>query len=164
LAPLGLGGHMADGSGRVADTTTPPARRIELDGVFAQLLGVWYPKDYIVAAIEAAEGLAAVEALLAAGYGSNSLHLHDSARVCQIGAAIYEQRTPLQRVGAAFTSAVTDEGLMSQEYFDEAKAGASLIAVRASEPRLADEAREILAAHGARRMRLYGDRTITDLS
>jgi hypothetical protein len=144
--------------------TAPLSRRIELEGLFAQMLGVWYPKDYIVAAIDAADGSAAVEALLAAGFGSNAIHLHDSARVSQNTAAIYEQRTPLQRTAASFTRAVTDEGLMSQEYFEEAKAGASLIAVRASEPRLADEARQILATHGARRIRFYGDRTITDLS
>jgi hypothetical protein len=34
---------------------------------------------------------------------------------------------------------------MSQEYFEEAKAGASLIAVLAPEPRLVTEARQILA-------------------
>jgi hypothetical protein len=113
---------------------------------------------------DAAEGPAAAEALLSAGFGSNAVHLHDSARVCQTGAAIYEQRTPLQRAGAAFSGAVTDEGLMAQEYFNEAKAGASLIAVLASEPPLADEARQILASHGARRMRFYGDRTITALT
>jgi hypothetical protein len=155
---------MADQHEKVAKTSTPPSQRIELSGLFAQMLGVWYPKDYVVAAIDAADGPAAVEALLAAGFGSNAAHLHNSARVCQIGAAIYEQRTPMQRAGAAFSRAVTDEGLMAQEYFEEAKAGASLIAVRASEPPLADEARRILAAHGARRMRFYGDRTITDLS
>lgn len=144
--------------------STTPSQKIELNGLFAQMLGVWYPKDYIVAAIDATEGPAAVEALLSAGFGRNAVHLHDSARVCQTGAAIYEQRTPLERAGAAFSRAVTDEGLMAQEYFDEAKAGASLIAVHASEPPLADEARQILASHGARRMRFYGDKTITDLS
>lgn len=144
--------------------TTLPAGKIELNGVFAQMLGVWYPKDYIVAAIDPAEGDAAADDLLSAGFGSNSIHLHDSVRVCQIGAEIYEQRTPMQRAGAAFSRAITDEGLMSQEYVEEAKAGASLIAVRASEPPLAEEARRILAAHGARRMRYYGDRSVTDLS
>jgi hypothetical protein len=44
---------------------------------------------------------------------------------------------------------------MSQEYFEEAKAGASLIAVLAPEPRLVTEARQVLAAHGARHMRFY---------
>jgi len=144
--------------------STTPSQKIELNGLFAQMLGVWYPKDYIVAAVDATEGPAAVEALLSAGFGRTAVHLHDSARVCQTGAAIYEQRTPLERAGAAFSRAVTDEGLMAQEYFDEAKAGASLIAVRASEPPLADEARQILASHGVRRMRFYGDKTITDLS
>lgn len=143
--------------------TATSSGSIELNGVFAQMLGVWYPKDYIVAAIGAADGEAAVAELLAAGFGRNSIHLHDSALVCEIGASIYEQRTPIQRVGSAFSRAVTDEGLMSQEYIEEAKAGASLIAVRASEPPLIDEARRILAAHGARRMRFYGDRSVTDL-
>lgn len=155
---------MADGSGSGVETSTAPAQRIELNGLFAQMLGVWYPKDYIVASMDAAEGSAAVKALLEAGFGSNAVHLHGSARVCQNLAAIYEQRTPLQRAGATLGRAVTDEGIMAQEYFEDAKAGASLIAVRASEPRLAEEARQILAAHGARRMRFYGDRTITDLS
>jgi hypothetical protein len=143
--------------------STAPSQKIELNGLFAQMLGVWYPKDYVVAAIDAAEGPAAVDELLSAGFGRNAIHLHDSARVCQTGAAIYEQRTPLQRAGAAFSRALTDEGLMAQEYFEEAKSGASLIAVRASEPPLAATARQILASHGVRRMRYYGDKTITDL-
>jgi hypothetical protein len=44
---------------------------------------------------------------------------------------------------------------MSQEYFEEAKAGASLIAVLAPDPRLVTEARQVLAARGARHMRFY---------
>ena len=73
------------------------------------------------------------------------------------------QRTPLQRAAVNVSAALTDEGLMGQQYFDEAEAGASLIAVLAPEPRLVTEAREILASHGARRIRFYGDKTITDL-
>ena len=52
---------------------------------------------------------------------------------------------------------------MSQEYFEEAEAGASLIAVLAPEPRLVTRARQILASYGTRHMRSYGDTTITDL-
>jgi len=37
-------------------------------------------------------------------------------------AAIYEQRTPLRRAAASVSRALTDEGLMSQEYFEEAEA------------------------------------------
>jgi hypothetical protein len=144
--------------------TTTPSHTIELAGVFAQLLGVWYPKDYIVAAIDATEGPATVEALLSAGFGRNSVYLFDSDRVRQIGAAIYEQRTPLQRAGADFARALTDEGLLAQEYFEAAKAGASLIAVRAPDSGLVDKARQILAAHGTQHIRFYGDKTITDLS
>jgi len=148
----------------MTDEFAAVADRIELNGVFAQMLGVWYPKDYIVAAIDPAHGEAAVADLLAAGFGANAIHLHDSAHVLQNAATIYDQRSPLQRAGAASTGAITDEGLLSQEYLDDATAGASLIAVHASEPPLAEEAHRILAAHGARRMRFYGDRSIIALS
>ena len=43
---------------------------------------------------------------------------------------------PLQRAAASIGQALTDGGLMSQEYFAEAEAGASLIAVLAPQPRL----------------------------
>jgi hypothetical protein len=73
---------------------------VELTGLFAMLLGVWYPKNYILAAIDATEVPAAMKELLSAGFGSNSLRLEDSVRVGQIRAAISEQRTPLQRAAA----------------------------------------------------------------
>jgi hypothetical protein len=154
---------MTNESGRGAETPTAASERIELKGLFAMLLGVWYPRNYIVAAIDPTDGAAAVKALLSAGFGSNSVRLEDGARVGQIRAAINEQRTPLQRAAATVSRTLTDEGLMSQDYFEEAEAGASLIAVLAPEPRLVTEARQILASHGARHMRFYGDKTITDL-
>ncbi len=140
------------------------SRTIPLLGVFAQLLGAWYPKDYVVAAIDGSQGERAKQALVSAGFGSNAVYLHDDARVLQIGTTIYEQRSPMQRAGAAFARAVTDEGLMAQEYVDEAKRGASVIAVLCSEPRLVTQAQQILAVHGARRIRYYGATAITDLS
>jgi hypothetical protein len=150
--------------GRVAETSTAASERVELKGLFTMMLGVWYPRHYILAAIDPTDGTAAVKALLAAGFGSNAVHLDDGARVGQIRAAINEQRTPLQRAAAAVSRALTDEGLMSQEYFEEAEAGASLIAVLAPESRLVTEARQILAAHGARHMRFYDSKCITDLT
>jgi hypothetical protein len=154
---------MTNESGRATETSTTPSERVELKGLFTMMLGVWYPRNYVLAAIDPTEGAAAVKALLSAGFGSNSVRLESGARVGQIRAKIYEQRTPMQRAGAAVSRALTDEGLMSQEYFKEAEAGASLIAVLAPEPRLVTEARQILASHGARHMRFYGDTTITDL-
>jgi hypothetical protein len=97
-------------------------------------------------------------------FGSKSVRLEDGARVGQIRAAIYGQRTPLQRGAASVSRALTDEGSMRQEYFEEAEAGASLIAVLAPEPRLVTEARQILATHGARHMRFYDSKCITDLT
>jgi hypothetical protein len=154
---------MTNESWRAPEISTAASGRIELTGLFAMLLGVWYPKHYVLAAINATDGAAAVEALLSAGFGSNSVRLEDSAGVSRIRAAIYEQRTPLHRATASASRALTDEGLMSQEYFEEAEAGASLIAVLAPEPRLVTEAGRILASRGARHMRFYGDLTITDL-
>ena len=154
---------MKNDSGQATATFTTTPEIIELKGLFAMMLGVWYPKNYILAAIDAADGSAAVKRLLSAGFGRNSVRLEDGARVEQIRAAIYEQRTPLERAGAAFARALTDEGLMSQEYFEAAEAGASLIAVLAPEPQLVTEARQILASHEARHMRFYGDTTITEL-
>jgi len=52
---------------------------------------------------------------------------------------------------------------MSQEYFEEAEAGASLIAVLAPVPRLVTESGRILASREARRMRFCGNLTITDV-
>jgi hypothetical protein len=155
---------MTKETGRAPETATAASERVELKGLFTMMLGVWYPRNYILAAIAPAEGAAAVKALLAAGFGSNSVRLEDGAGVARIRAAISEQRTPLQRAAAAVSRALTDEGLMSQEYFEAAEAGASLIAVLAPEPRLVSEARQILAAHGARHMRFYDDKCITDLS
>jgi hypothetical protein len=150
--------------GSVAESSTATSERVELKGLYAQMLGVWYPRNYIVAAIDPRQGTAAVKALLSAGLESQSVHLHDGARIGKIRAAIYEQRTPMQRAAASVSRALTDEGLMSQEYFEEAEAGASLIAVLAPEPRVVSEARRILAAHGARHMRFYADKCITDLT
>jgi hypothetical protein len=154
---------MTNESGQAAETSTAALESVELKGLFAMMLGIWYPMNYVLAAIDPTEGAAAVEELLSAGFGRNSVRLEDSARVAQIRAAITEQRTPLQRAAATVSRTLTDEGLMSQEYFQEAEAGASLIAVLSPEPRLLTEARQILASHGARHMRFYGDKTITDL-
>ena len=150
--------------GQTAGIATAASERVELEGLYAQMLGVWYPRNYIVAAIDPTQGAAAVEALHVAGFGGNAVRLDDGARIGQIRAAIYEHRTPMQRAAASVSRAVTDEGLMSQEYFEEAEAGASLIAVLAPEPRLVTQAQQILGAHGARHMRYYDDKCITDLA
>ena len=150
--------------GSAAESSTAASERVELEGLYAQMLGVWYPRNYIVAAIDPTDGARAVKALHEAGFGGNSVHLHEGARIGQIRAAIYERRTPMQRAAAAVSRSVTDEGLMSQEYLEEAEAGASLIAVLAPEPRLRTQAQQILAAHGARHMRFYDDKCITDLT
>ena len=150
--------------GSATGRSTEPSRRVELKGLYAQMLGVWYPRNYIVAVIDPTEGPAAVKALLSAGFGGNSVHLHDRAHIGQVRAAIYGQRTPMQRAASSFSRALTDEGLMSQEYFEEVEAGASLIAVLAPEQQLVTEGRRSLAAHGARHMRFYDDNCITDLT
>lgn len=136
---------------------------LELNGMFARMLGVWYPKHYVVAAIDARAGEAAVRDLVGSGFREDAIHLHDSLRVLGSVAAIHGRGTRLQRDGAPFTGALSDEGLLRQEYLDEAGAGASLIAVRAAEPAQVDRVRAILAALGARGIRFYGDGSVTAL-
>ena len=137
---------------------------LELNGMFARMLGVWYPMGYVVAALDARAGVAAVEALLAAGIAGDDIHLHDSLRVLGSVAAIHGRGTRLQRDGATFTGALSDEGLLRQEYLDEVGAGASLIAVRAAVPAEVDQVRRILAAQAARGIRFYGDGFVTALT
>ena len=140
------------------------AAGVELNGVFARMLGVWYPKGYVVAALDAGAGVAAVEALLAAGVAGDGIHLHDSLQVLGSVATIPGRGTRLQRDGATFTGALSDEGLLRQEYLDEAGAGASLIAVRAAEPARVEQVGRILAARAARGIRYYGDGYVTALT
>ena len=64
----------------------------------------------------------------------------------------------------AYLDTYRDEGLLRQEYLDEAAAGASLIAVRAAEPGQMDQVSRILAARGARGIRFYGDGSVTALT
>lgn len=136
----------------------------ESNGMFARMPGVWYPTGYVVAAIDAGAGERAVHALQAAGFHGDAIHLHDSLRVLGSVAAIYGRGTRLQRDGAAFTGALSDEGLLRQEYLDEAGAGGSIIAVRAVAPAQVDLVRRILAASGARGIRLYGAGSVTVLA
>ena len=137
---------------------------LELNGMFARMLGVWYPKGYVVAALDAGAGAAALEALLAAGVAAEGIHLHDSPQVLGSVQATHDRGTRLQRDGATFTGALSDEGLLRQEYLDEAGAGASLIAVLAAEPAQVDQVRRILAAQGARGIRFYDDGFVTALT
>jgi hypothetical protein len=137
---------------------------LELNAMFARMLGVWYPKDYVVAAIDAVAGGAAVQELLGCGFGADAVHLHESVQVLGSVAANQGRGTRLQRNGAAFTGALSDEGLLRQEYLDEAGAGASLIAVRAAGPAQVERVREILTGRGARGIRFYGDGSVTALA
>ena len=57
---------MKKDSGRAAETSATAPERVELKGLFTMMLGVWYPQNYILAAIEPREGAAAVKASTAA--------------------------------------------------------------------------------------------------
>jgi hypothetical protein len=145
------------------ETSTAQAERIELTGLFTMMLGVWYPRGYVVAAIDPAHGHKAEKALLEAGFGTNAVRHEPGSRVLEIRETITNQRTPFQRAAVNVAVALTDEGMLSQHYFDAAEMGASVIAVLAPEPGHVNTAKEVLAAHGARRIRFYGDKAIIDL-
>lgn len=136
---------------------------VELTGLFTMMLGVWYPRNYVVAAIDPKDGETAVRALGQAGFGSQAVRYETGAKVLDIRKEIEAQRGPLARAAARASHALTDEGLMSQQYFDEAAAGASIIAVLAPEAPQAKTVAQVLSVHHARHIRFYGDKTITDL-
>ena len=47
--------------GSAAESSTAASERIELKGLYAMMLGVWYPRNYVVAAIDPMQGAAAGE-------------------------------------------------------------------------------------------------------
>jgi hypothetical protein len=83
--------------------TTPPSDEpnaapgpptIPNAGVFAQPLGAWYPKNYVIAALDAAEGPPAMEDLFAAGFGHSAVYRRDSADMRAVRQQIVEGRSP----------------------------------------------------------------------
>jgi hypothetical protein len=133
-------------------------------GVFAGMLGAWYPRDYIVGVIDDIdEAERAAEELRRVGFPEADVRLFPSEEVVEGLRMIDAQRNLFQRVGAAIQREVTEEGAANKEYDEEARAGRQILTALAVEPEEIERARKVFVAHGARRIMHYKKWTITDL-
>ena len=133
-------------------------------GVFAGLLGAWYPKDYVVGVIDDLDGAErAAEELRRVGFPAADVRLFPSEEVIGALGVIQAQRNVFQRMGAALQREMTEEGAANKEYNADARAGRHILTVLAVEPEEIERARKVLVAHGARRIMHYKKYTITDL-
>ncbi len=133
-------------------------------GVFAGMLGAWYPRDYIVGVIDDIdEAERAAEELRRVGFPEADVRLFPSEEVVEGLRMIDAQRNLFQRVGAAIQREVTEEGAANKEYDDEARAGRHILTALAVEPEEIERARKVFVAHSARRIMHYKKWTITDL-
>jgi hypothetical protein len=145
-------------------TAEPRIGDSEQVGVFAGLLGAWYPRDYIVGVItDIDEAKRAAEELRSVGFPEADVRLFPSDEVVEGLRMIDAERNLLQRLGAAIQREVTEEGAANKEYDDEARAGRHILTALAVEPEEIERARKVFVAHGARRIMHYKKWTITDL-
>jgi hypothetical protein len=152
---------MSEGREETAERRSDPSERM---GVFAGLLGAWYPKDYIVSVVDDFdEAERAAEALRKAGFPAADVRLFRSEEIVGALRAIGAHRNVLQRIGAAIQREVTEEGLANKEYDEDAMAGRHILTVMAVEAEEIERARKVLVEHGARRIMHYKRWTITDL-
>lgn len=132
----------------------------EAKNPLATALGTYYPKDYVVAAVDdPGQATAALAALEAEGFAA-------SAQICpgEQFLANWKDfsagRNLLQRAVDLFPA---EEQVAVEQYLAEAARGASFVTVHVTGPEDRDRARNVLKAHGGHAMRHYGDYVITDL-
>jgi hypothetical protein len=129
-------------------------------GALARQFGTYYPTGYVVAVLEPEAVAGTVDALRAGPCAPDEVRAFSGQEVLDIAAAVGADQTPLQRLGASLAS---DEGEAQTEYREEARQGRSLLVVHAPDDAQTERVRQVLAAHGARRMRHYGRFVMTDL-
>jgi hypothetical protein len=130
-------------------------------GALASHFGTYYPTGYVVAVLEPQAVAGAVDALRAGPCAPDEVRTLSGQEALDVAAAAEAQQTLLQRLGAALAS---DEGEAQTEYLDEARRGRSLLVAHAPDAGQSARVARVLAAHGARRMRHYGQLAMTDLS
>jgi hypothetical protein len=124
-------------------------------------LGQFYPLDDILAVVEDRPiGERAVQALKDAGVSEGDVDLLDGAWFAE---AMRSARDRQGIVGRLAHLLPTDESLLVKRYVAAADHGHPIVIVHAEGPADVERARDVLAAHGAREMRHYGQHVIRDL-
>lgn len=152
---------MSEASERKVEHNDDPRRHV---GVFAGLLGAWYPKDYVISVVDdIEEAERAAEALRQAGFPEAEVRLFRSEEIVGALREAAAHRNVFQRIGAAIQREITEEGAANKEYDEDAMAGRHILTVMAVESEEIERARKVLVEHGARRIMHYKKWTITDL-
>ncbi len=124
-------------------------------------LGTYYPRHYVVAAIDdPSQAAAALADLRAAGFSEAVAEICPGPTFLANWRDFAGHRTLLQRAADLFPA---EEQAAVEEYMAEAERGASFVTVHAPGPAERDRARMILHDRGGHAMRYYGDHTIADL-
>ncbi len=135
-----------------------PAQR----GQVPHKLGEFYPLDDIIAVLQdEATGTQVQQALVTAGIPATDIDVIDGAWFIEHGRELKAQRGLAERLGGLLAS---EERGYVEEYEEEARQGRTLIAVHAKTDATAETVRQVLAQHGARRMRHYREHVIEDLT
>ena len=133
----------------------------EAKNPLATALGTYYPRHYVVAAIDdPARASQALAALREAGFDDAAAELCPGPQFVKNWQDFLAHRSLRERVEGLFPA---EERQAVEEYLAEAERGASFVTVHAPERERRERARELLKANGGHAMRYYGDNTITDL-
>jgi ATP phosphoribosyltransferase len=128
------------------------------------LLGSWYPENYIVAVIDhPAEAEQAAEALRKAGWPAMDVRLFAGTEVATHLNKIEEHRSLPKKLAADVRHVVSDEGIIGEDYEEEARLGHQILAVYTPNDNKVEQARTLLTAHGAHSIEYFGKWVITDL-
>ena len=128
------------------------------------LLGSWYPEDYIVAVIDhPAEAEQAGEALRKAGWPAMDVRLFAGTQAASHENQIDDQQSLPKKLAADVRDVVSDEGAMSEDYEQDARMGHQILAVYTPNDDKVEQARTLLTAHHAHSIEHFGKWVITDL-
>lgn len=133
----------------------------EAKNPLATALGTYYPKHYVVAAIDdPARASRALSALGAAGFTDAVAQICPGDQFLANWNDFTEHRSLLERAADLFPA---EEQTAIEEYVAEAERGASFVTVHVADSGERARARDVLRDHGGHAMRHYGDAIITDL-
>lgn len=145
---------MANEQIQASDTRFPPAAH--LPGEEANwVIGVLYDE---------AAGEQARAAALQAGFAPEQVLLLHAQAALERAQAQQENMTPIARFFASLSRVATDPGNAETEYVTEAQEGHSLLSLKASDPEQVALAQRVLLDSDARRVKYFGEWTITTLS
>lgn len=128
------------------------------------LLGGWYPHNYLIAVIDdRAEAERAAQALSSAGWPENDIRLFPGKIVATQLEQLEERRSLPEKLAADVRHYVSDEGVMAEDYEEDARLGHHILAVYTPDDDQVEQARALLAAHHAHSIEHFGTWVITDL-